>query len=382
MRVLHNELARTRATRRPNLGRATLAFHSRLPEYAVTPLKSLPDLADKLGLRALWVKDESDRLGLPSFKILGASWATYRMIQRCLEKPLGPWENVGQLAALVRDRLGRMCLASATDGNHGRAVARVAKWHDWDALIFVPRGTSDARIHAIESEGADVIVVDGTYGDAVLRSAREAERGALVVSDTSWPGYEEAPGWVIEGYGTVYEEIDQQLASAGESPPDVVFVQIGVGALAAATVRHYQNATASSPRIIGVEPETAACALASIKAGEIVSVPDPHRSIMVGLNCDSPSHVAWPDLSAGIDTFLAIPDTNIPTAMKELADAGIIAGETGAAGVAGLMAIVDSADPTVRERLGLMGSASVLVLSTEGATDPVAYSDLVEGAHR
>jgi diaminopropionate ammonia-lyase len=359
----------------------TLAFHTKLPGYATTPLVALPNLAARLGLGALWVKDESSRLGLPSFKILGASWATYRAIEQRLGHSLPAWSSVAELAGLVGAELGKLRLAAATDGNHGRAVARMARWLGWDAAIFVPEGTVAARIAAIESEGATVTVVNGTYDDAVRRSAEEAGPGCLVISDTSWPGYTEPPRHVIEGYATICLEVEHQLAERGAAPPDVVVVQIGVGALAAATVRHWRDASpAPARRIIGVEPDSAACALASVEAGRIVAVPGPHRSIMAGLNCDTPSLVAWPEVSRGIDAFLAIDDTAVPPAMRALARAGVVSGETGAAGLAGLMELCAQADGELRARLRLTGASSVLVVSTEGATDPAAYQSILASA--
>jgi diaminopropionate ammonia-lyase len=355
-------------------------FHERLPEYAPTPLVNAERLAEELGVGQVWVKDESSRLGLPSFKILGASWATYRALEVRGRFTDQAWTTVQELARLVAATTGIEQLAAATDGNHGRAVARVARWLGLKASIFVPADTSRARIEAITSEGAQLEVVAGGYGDAVRRSAREASDTCLVISDTSWPGYVDIPHCVVSGYSTIFEETEQQLARCDARTPDVVVVQVGVGALASAAVRHWRAASAkTAPRLIAVEPLAAACNLRSMQAGRLVTIPGPHDSIMVGLNCDSPSLVAWPDVSGGIDLFLAVGDDAARKAMRSLARVGVVAGETGAAGLAGLEELTRGAARSCRDRLGIDSSASVLLISTEGATDPQAYAHIVHG---
>lgn len=360
---------------------AIVAFHRRLPAYAPTPLVDAPALAARLGVGQVWVKNESSRLGLPAFKMLGASWATYQAVQARLGASLEPWTTIDDLHQRVAS-LRPMSLAAATDGNHGRAVARMARLLGFGARIFVPRGTAEARIAAIADEGAEVVVVDGTYDEAVARSADEASERCLVISDTSWPGYADVPRWVIDGYSTILTEVDETLTAQHEPTPDLVAVQIGVGALAAAVARRYrQTGIGPAPRIIGVEPEHAACALASIEAGRIVTVPGPHDSIMAGLNCGAPSIVAWPDLRDGIDLFVAIEDEWSRRAMRALAQVGIVAGETGAAGLAGLMALFEGSDSThARVALGVTAATRVLVICTEGATDPANYQRIVAGA--
>jgi diaminopropionate ammonia-lyase len=295
-----------------------LAFHRSLPGYAPTPLREAPAAARALGVERVLVKDESSRLSLPSFKILGASWAAHRALA------------------------GQRALACATDGNHGRAVARVARMLGLRATVFVPADMVPARRAAIAAEGAEVIEVSGTYDEAVERAAALAGPDVLVVQDT---GEGDVPAWVVDGYATIGAEIDAE--------PELVAVQIGVGSFAAAMVRRFAGA-----RIIGVEPATAACALASIEAGEPVEVPGPHDSVMAGLNCGRVSPVAWPVISRGVEAFAAIDDAHAPDAVRLLAADGITAGESGAAGLAGLLAF--------RSQLDL--PPSVLVVNTEGAT--------------
>ncbi len=356
------------------------AFHASMPGYAPSALRPAPATAAALGVAEVLVKDESARLGLPSFKVLGASWAVYRALLARLGVTA---EEVPTFAALhdAVAPLRPLSLAAATDGNHGRAVAHMAALLGLDAAIYVPANTVSARIDAIAGEGATVTVVDGGYDDAIARSAQDASERCLVISDTSWEGYEEVPGWVIEGYATVFEEIDEALGE--RAAPDVVAVPVGVGALAAAVVRHYWSPSfgAQRPRIVGVEPTSAACVLESVAAGELVTLDHPQDSIMAGLNCATPSLIAWPAVSRGIDAYVAVPDARVPEAMRLLAADGIVAGETGAGGLAGMLALVREAElGGARRALGLGGDSRVLLLCTEGATDPEAYARLTTNA--
>ena len=345
------------------------SFHRRLPGYRATPLVDAPSLAESLGLGRLWVKDESSRLGLPAFKMLGASWASYRMaVDRLGTEP--EWTTVDELAAAL-EPIRPLTLVAATDGNHGRAVARTAALLGLRSEILVPLGTAAARIEAIASEGAEVTVVDGTYDEAVESAAARASDHHVVVSDTSWPGYTVIPGWVIDAYATIFEEVADQLETAGAPPPDVVIAQVGVGALAAAAIRYRWTDTGRTPVIVSVEPTTAACALRSAEAGRPVEVPGPHRSLMAGLNCGRVSDLAWPDLHLGADVFVAVTDAAAARAMRDLDDIGITAGETGGSGLAGLRTMVE-ARPDL-----LPPDASVLVINTEGSTDPASYTRIV-----
>jgi diaminopropionate ammonia-lyase len=381
IRVLLNPLA-SREVPPVLAGRAPLEFHRRLPEYAPTPLVDAPELASALGVGRVWVKDESYRLGLPAFKILGASWAVYRVLEEHSRKHLGdglkPWNAVEELKERL-EPLRPLTLAAATDGNHGRAVARMAKLLGLESRIFVPSDMVPARIEAIESEGAEVTVIPGTYDEAVARSAEEADERCLVISDTSWPGYEEVPRWVIEGYSTILWEIEDELARRKEPGPTLVAAQIGVGAFAAAVTSHYRRDGASSrPKMLGVEPTRAACMFASAEAGQIVHLPGPHVSIMAGLNCGAPSMVAWPVVSRGVDVFVSVGDEWAREAMRTLARSGIVSGETGGAGLAGLLALMESEDgEQARRRLGIDEEARILLFNCEGATDPEAYARIV-----
>jgi diaminopropionate ammonia-lyase len=346
-----------------------------MPGYAPGPLLAVPALARDLGIGELFVKDLSSCLGLPAFKIVGASWGVNSAIAGLLGLP--PAATFAELRERAASLPG-LRLVTATDGNHGRALAHMAALLDLATTIYVPAGTVAARIDAIASEGARVEAVQGSYDDTVARAAREAGDRCLLVSDTSWAGYEDTPRAVIDGYATLLREIDEQLAERAAPRPDVVLVQNGVGALAAAVGAHY--AGDGRPTLVAVEPNDAACMLESFAAGSIVTVPGPHRSIMAGLNCGTLSLVAWPMLAATFAGCLAIDDDDAVRAMRLLAGAGIESGESGAAGLAGLLALCEAPElAAARELLGIGPATRALVFSTEGATDPEAYARIVGG---
>ncbi len=316
-------------------------------------------------------------MGLPSFKILGASWATYQALCAHIGREPEPWHNINELAANLVF-LKPFKLATATDGNHGRAVAFMARLLGFEAQIFVPDGMAAARISAMEKEGATVSIVAGDYDAAVARAAKEVSESCLVISDTSWPGYETIPNQVIEGYATIFHEIDDAIDASGLAHPDLVAVPMGVGAFMAAGVSHYRSGS-NQPTIIGVEPLDANCVQESAELGEIAHVPGPHQSIMVGLNCGRPSLIAWPRLAAGIDWFVSVEDEAARQAMRDLAEAAVVAGETGGASLAGVTALLGDKDR--RQEVGIDGSSTVLVIVTEGATDPIAYEQIVGRPH-
>lgn len=359
-------------------GGEAFGFHQKLPGYKPSPLIDAPGIADVLGVGKVWVKDESSRFGLPAFKFLGASWAIYRVLLERIGGSIEPWQTFDDL----RERfapLKPLTFVTATDGNHGRAVARMAHLLGFAAHIFVPREMAQARIDAIKGEGADVTMVAGSYDDAVIQAAALASGDALVISDTAWEGYTQIPRWIMEGYTTILRELDDQLAAAGLSHVDLVAAQMGVGGLATAVVWHYRRPElADQPKIVGVEPLAADAILLSARAGQMVEAPGPHTSIMAGLCCGVPSLVAWPIISRGIDVFVAIDDEWACEAMRALARAGVVSGETGAAGLAGLLALLTGPErEQYRQLLGLTSESQVVVISTEGATDPVAYQRVV-----
>ncbi len=348
-------------------------LHEQLPGYEEAPLLEVPRLAEDLGVGAVLLKDERERLGLPSFKGLGASWASCWAIAEHLGSP----ELAADFEALKRrlaDSPG-LTLACATDGNHGRAVAHMAAVLGVDAYVLVPAGIVQARIDAIAAEGARVEVFDGTYDEAIRHAAGLADDRHIVVSDTSWPGYEEVPRRVIDGYATAFEELDRQLAGRRV---DLVLVPIGVGAYAAAVAAYLRGPVGSRACLVGVEPADAACLMASAVAGRPVAVEGPHESSMAGLNCGIPSPIAWPVLSAAFDAFCSITDHAADWGMRRLAELGIDSGDCagGTVGAARLLLAGPHAEEH-RARLGIGPEATVLMPLTEGVTDPEHFARLV-----
>jgi len=341
-------------------------FHRSMPGYAPSAVAEAPAAAARLGLSRLVVKLETERFGLPAFKVLGASWATCRALS--LRAGVEPAATFDALRGLM-PRLDGLTLVAATDGNHGRAVAHMARLLGLHARILIPAYAARARIDAIAGEGATVDVVRGSYDDAVRLSASLASDDQLVISDTSWPGYEQVPGWVAEGYATIFAELDEQLD--GELPP-LVAIQIGVGALASAAVR---TLAAPGRVIVGVEPADADCALQAVRSGRPVLVAGPHRSIMVGLSCGLASRVALPDMAAGIDAFCTIDDRCAEHAVRLLLRDGHACGETGGAGVAALLALRERWPQGTWQQLGVADPRpAALAICTEGPTDPDSFA--------
>ncbi len=303
---------------------AASAFHRALPAYAPTPLRSLDGVAAALGLAAVWLKDESDRLGLPAFKVLGASWAA-------------------ELA--LRDAPATHTLVAASAGNHGRAVAHVAASRGLRCRVFLPARALPARRAAIAGEGAEVVVVDGSYEHACAAATDAAtDEGVLEIADAGARATA-----VIDGYATLFAEVGE--------PVDVALVPVGVGSLAAAAVR-------ACPRVIGVEPEHAACLTAARAAGRPVTIDTPGTA-MAGMDCARVSDAAWPELRDGIERTITVSDDETRAAMRELAALGLRIGDCGAAPLAAL------------RRAELAPGTHVLLVATEGVTDPAGYAAAV-----
>ncbi len=348
-------------------------------DNAETPLHALPGLASELGIGALHVKDEGFRLGLGSFKALGGAYAVARLVVQEASRRLGRPVGFGDLrASEVRAVASTMTFACATDGNHGRSVAQGAQLAGARAAIFVHAGVSSGRIAAIARFGSDVIHVKGTYDDSVAEATRvAAERGWAVVSDTSWPGYEHIPGLVMQGYTVLSREA---LARMRE-PPTHVFLQAGVGGFAAAAAGHLALTLGDArPAVAVVEPARAACLFASAAAGRPTKAAHGEPTVMAMLECYEPSLVAWRILTRAADAFMTVEEEDAIAIMRRLArpvagDPAIVAGESGGAGLAGLAAALGNDE--ARRQLALGPSSRVLVVNTEGATDPVLYRQLV-----
>jgi diaminopropionate ammonia-lyase len=347
--------------------------------HAETPLHALPALSRELGVQSIHVKDEGHRLGLGSFKALGGSYAVIRLVLDEAGLRLGRAVDVAELQAPeVRAVAATMTFACATDGNHGRSVAQGAKLVGARAIISVHAGVSDERVAAIARFGAEMVRVDGNYDDSVAEAARVAtENGWTIVSDTSWPGYELIPGMVMQGYTAMVREALRQM----QAPPTHVFVQCGVGGVAAAVAAHlFEVFGAARPVFTVVDPARAACMFEAARAGRPVRIRHGEPTVMAMLECYDPSPVAWRILSRVADAFMTVDENDAIAAMNRLArpsagDPPIVAGESGGAGLAGLICALD--DPAARQALGLNDQSRVFVINTEGATDPQRYAELV-----
>jgi diaminopropionate ammonia-lyase len=340
----------------PPAPRDVAAFHRSLPGHGPTPLTELPSLAAELGVRRLFVKDESARLGLPAFKILGASWGIHRALRDRHDLPAVSLDRLRALRLGVR-------LVTATDGNHGRAVAAMARLLGLPADVFVPDGVHPAAVAAIKEEGAAVTEVPASYDEAVraAAAAASADPAALLVQDTAWPGYEQVPQWIVEGYSTLFAEIDEQLVAAGAGSAGLVAVPAGVGSLAQAAVTHYRSGR-SAPTVLSVEPDAAPCVLASLHRDRLITI-ETGVTAMAGLNCATPSTLAWPVLRAGVDAAVAVTDADTARAALDLSALGVPAGACGAASLAGVRAALT---PERRTSLAPGHGDVVVLLSTEG----------------
>ena len=341
-------------------------FHHGLRGYIATPLRRFAGLADELRLASLLVKDESHRFGLNAFKILGASFAMHRWLA-------------------TNDVPAEAVFTTATDGNHGRAVAWMARQLGRRAVVFMPAHSAQARIAAIQNEGAKVVLVEEGYSAAVELTLQVARtQGWIVIQDTATEAYRDVPELIAAGYWTMARELEPAVHAPERPEVDVVMLHAGVGTWAAAMVQYYWHRYgARRPRLVVVEPMEAACLLDSVRTGRPSPATGSLRTIMAGLNCGYPSVTAFDILHQSVDAFIAVPDAWAEVAMRRLAtpcgtDPIVIAGESGAAGVAGLMALME--DPlyaAVRNHVGLGPGSRVLAWSTEGATDPDGWERVV-----
>lgn len=347
--------------------------------YAPTPLLALDALAGALGLAKVLYKDEGPRFGLGSFKALGGAYAALRVLQRevsrALGRPVAPADiREGRHAAFA----SRITLVTATDGNHGRALAWGCQRFGAPCRIYIHAEVSEARAEAMRALGAEVVRIDGNYDDSVALAREEAEaNGWFAVSDTSWPGYTEVPRDVMAGYGVMAREVCGVL----DRPPTHAFLQAGVGGLAAAVAAGLrQHWGGESPRIVVVEPELAACLFASARAGGRTDIRIEEETLMAGLSCGEPSGLAWEVLAEEAGDFLTVPESFVGPAMRLLArplggDPEIEAGESAVAGLAALVAAARNG--AMRGALGLDADSRVLLVGSEGATDPASYAALV-----
>ncbi|GAB1455076.1 MAG: diaminopropionate ammonia-lyase [Spirochaetia bacterium] len=372
--------------------RTSRKFHRQIPGYRISPLLALPHLSTKFGLGGIWVKDEASRLELNSFKVLGGSFALYRFIQERLGISDADMSYEFLLSKEVKTRLGGITFSSATDGNHGRGIAWAAQKLGHPCVIYVHSETSQPRIDAIRSYGATVKIVEGTYDDAVKQIVTDsAKNGWSVISDTSWDGYTTIPTWIMQGYTTMLLEAQEQFSAIGIIKPTHVFVQAGVGALAASVIGFYHCLFGKdAPICVVVEPADAACLLYSANKGD----DQPHSvggdldTIMAGLACGEPSPIAWNILKDTTDAFVAVPDYIAAKGMRIYAtplkgDPFIVSGESGAVTLGALVAIMkEKGAAELRAALKLNDDSQVLLINTEGNTDPVQFRQIIwEGSN-
>lgn len=350
------------------------------PIYKETPLVELPGLARSLGLAGIAVKDEGQRYGLFSFKALGGAYAVARLVLEHAQKQLGRSLTPAQLLDDDVQAVARgMTVCCATDGNHGRSVAAGAEMFGCRCVIFLHSGVSAGREAAIAAFGAEIRRTDGNYDQSVAEaSATGKAEGWTVVSDFSSEGYTEIPGTVMQGYAIMLDEIVHQSAA----PYTHVFVQGGVGGLAAVVAGHFLDRFGTErPRIVVVEPSRANCLQLSAQANRRLAMEAGDATVMAMLECYEPSLVAWDILEKSADFYLDVDDEQAVEALRRFArpvegDPALRIGESGAAGLAGLEAAM--ADPAIRDRLGLNAKSRVLLIGTEGATDPELYERLLK----
>ncbi|KAM5516505.1 diaminopropionate ammonia-lyase [Fusarium oxysporum f. sp. phaseoli] len=374
--VHFNSKAKSWTSPEPASAEAIDRFHQSLPNYEPTPLVSLDSLAKEIGVGAVHVKDETNRFGLPAFKILGASWGAFRSITEKFGLPLDSDIDTAREAA----KSHQLTLYAATEGNHGRAVARMGAIFDISAEIHVPASMHPSTVKLIESEGAKVVISKGRYEDAMLEaeSASKHEKG-IMVQDHAFGDYQTVPqasDWIVDGYGTMMREVDKQL---GSTKADLVIAPVGVGSFAQAVVSHFKR-QGTSTSTLTVEPDTAACLWKSLEKGEFTEIPTT-GTIMAGLNCGAPSTIAWDLLKNGVDASLTVSDYEAHQSVLYLQSQGINAGPCGASTLAALRRLT----PDDKKALGLNEKSTVVIFCTErnrdydvphgvSGTDPVALT--------
>lgn len=368
-------------------------FQQSFPEFSRTPLRNLNRLARYLGVAGIYVKDESHRFGLNAFKVLGGSFAMGKYLAQRLGRDMAHMDYAMLTSDAVRAQLGEITFVTATDGNHGRGVAWTANRLKQKSVVFMPQGSSLARLENIRAEGAEASIIDGNYDDAVRLAAWHAEKyGWVVVQDTAWAGYEEIPGWIMQGYGTMAAEADEQLAAYGVVKPTHIFCQAGVGSLAGAVQGYYTDKYgADRPVGVIVEPDLAGCLYKSVVAndGNPHAVTGAMPTIMAGLACGEPNTVSWEILRDYSQMFFCCPDWVAAKGMRLLGnplagDDRIISGESGAVSAGLLSELLLSPDlAAAKAKLDLNENSQVLLFSTEGDTDPAQYRRIVwDGEYR
>ncbi|WP_203249261.1 diaminopropionate ammonia-lyase [Sporosarcina beigongshangi] len=368
-------------------------FHKSFPEYQVTPLHRLDKLSKQLGVSDIWVKDESYRFGLNAFKVLGGSFAIGKYLAEKLGVDISELSFEKLRSKEVKEEIGEITFVTATDGNHGRGVAWAANQLGQKSVVYMPKGSSEIRLNNIRKEGSEASITDLNYDDTVRLASRKAEEnGWVLLQDTAWEGYEEIPAWIMQGYVTLLDEAIEQIAEFGDDKPTHVFLQAGVGSFAGSMLGYLADRFGDErPLTVIVEPDKAACLYKSIYVGD----GEPHAvtgaldTIMAGLACGEPSTSSWGILKDYAEVFVSCPDYMAARGMRILAnplssDPRIISGESGAAVGVGLISLLSGNEALndMKNALNLNQDSKILVISTEGDTDPEHYREVVwDGAH-
>ena len=362
-------------------------FHKSFPQYEVTPLHSLPYLSETLGLSNIWVKDESYRFGLNAFKVLGGSYAIGRYICKKVNMILENLTYSNLVSEETKRKLGDTVFVTATDGNHGRGVAWAAREMGQKSVVFMPKGTAVMRLENIIKEGAEASITEYNYDDSVRLANEYAKKNnGVTIQDTAWEGYEEIPRWIMQGYTTIADEIEEQLNELHFQEPTHILLQAGVGSFAAAILAYYVEKLGDKrPISIVVEPDKADCLYKSavINDGKPHAITGHMSTIMAGLACGEPNTIGWEILRDYADIFISCPDYVASRGMRILAnpignDPQIISGESGAVG-AGLISLImqKTECKKMRDKLKLDKDSRVLIISTEGDTDIEGYRKVI-----
>lgn len=361
-------------------------FHKSFPQYEATPLTRLSELARYLGLRRLYVKDESYRFGLNAFKVLGGSYAIARYMAQQLHKDVSEIPYNVLTSAKLKEEFGQATFFTATDGNHGRGIAWAANKLGQKCVVRMPKGTTQTRLQNIAKENAEVTIEDLNYDDCVRMAAKEAENTehGIMVQDTAWEGYEEIPTWIMQGYGTLAMEADQQLAQDGCRPTHI-FIQAGVGSLAGAVVGYFTNRFKENPPVmVVVEANAADCLYRSAIQGDgsRVDVTGEMLTIMAGLACGEANTVSWDILRNHADAFVSCPDWVSANGSRIYAaplrgDRQVISGESGSVTMGLVHALMTKSEyQELKDALKLNADSEVLLVSSEGDTDPERYHEI------
>lgn len=367
---------------------SAMNFHKSFPQYSVTPLVRLKELAELCGIKEIFVKDEAWRFGLHAFKVLGGSFAMARHIAKTTGRDISELTYEKLTSPELKEETGELTFFSATDGNHGRGVAWSANKLGQKSVILMPKGSAKMRLDNILREGAKATIEEENYDECVRMAAKLAEDtpGGVMVQDTAWPGYEEIPAWIMQGYGTMAMEADNQMEDLNTNPPTHVIVQAGVGSLAGAVVGYFANKYPDNPPIfIVAESDQADCLYRSALTGDgsIKIVDGDMQTIMAGLACGEPNTSSWQILKDKVSVFVSCPDWVAARGMRILGmpvrgDSVIISGESGAV-TTGLLAyaMMDEEMKPMREAMKLDKDSRVLLFSTEGNTDRENYRHIL-----